>query len=130
MRAPSRQQAPLAFVPVRFEEGEAAGQSPTDPASRAGRDGRKGKGTKPACYIMGAVQIYCLVLAGQLAEFGEVYYAISCGGTALTLAWMIWVTDLEDGASCAWAFGRGSAYPGAAISVGLLAEFCARKYVF
>ncbi|ETS87751.1 hypothetical protein PFICI_01579 [Pestalotiopsis fici W106-1] len=88
------------------------------------------KGTKPACYIMGAVQIYCLVLAGQLAEFGEVYYAISCGGTALTLAWMIWVTDLEDGASCAWAFGRGSAYPGAAISVGLLAEFCARKYVF
>ncbi|KAF2228553.1 para-hydroxybenzoate-polyprenyltransferase [Viridothelium virens] len=86
------------------------------------------KGTKPACYVMGAVQIYCLVLAGHLAEFGLSYYAISCGATALMLARMIWVTDLEDGASCAWAFGRGSAYVGASISAGLLTEFWTRKH--
>ncbi|KAI9680454.1 MAG: hypothetical protein M1822_007212 [Bathelium mastoideum] len=86
------------------------------------------KGTKPACYAMGAVQIYCLLMAGHLADFGPSYYAISCGATALMLARMIWVTDLEDGASCAWAFGRGSAYVGASVSAGLLTEFWTRKH--
>ncbi|KAI8626272.1 4-hydroxybenzoate polyprenyl transferase [Xylariaceae sp. FL1651] len=88
------------------------------------------KGTKPACYLMGAVQIYFLYLTGQLAGFGQTYSAISCGATAITLARMIWVTDLEDGASCAWAFGYGSAYVGASISAGLMAEFWSRKYEF
>ena len=86
------------------------------------------KGTKPACYIATAVQLYFLALAGQLAGFGALYYAISCGGTALLLARMIWVVDLEDGASCAWAFGPGSGYVGTAISAGFLADFFARKY--
>lgn len=86
------------------------------------------KGTKPALYVATAVQVCCLVLAGHLAGFGDPYYVISCGGDALLLAWMIWVVDLEDGDSCAWAFGPGSAYVGASISVGLLAEFGWRKY--
>ena len=88
------------------------------------------RGTKPACYAMAIVQVYCLTLAGHLAGFGGAYYAISCGGDALLLAWMIWATDLEDGDSCAWAFGRGSAYVGASISAGLMAEFWSRKYGF
>ncbi|KAH7625614.1 UbiA prenyltransferase family [Sordaria sp. MPI-SDFR-AT-0083] len=81
------------------------------------------KGTKPACYVAGAVQIFCLVKAGQLAGFGEAYYAISCGVTALVLAWMIAVVDLENGDSCAWAFGSGSGYVGTAMTVGLMANF-------
>lgn len=86
------------------------------------------KGTKPALYLIAFVQIYCLVLCGYLAGFGGPYYAISCGGDAFLLIWMIWATDLEDGDSCAWAFGRGSAYVGASISAGLMVEFWARKY--
>jgi 4-hydroxybenzoate polyprenyltransferase len=86
------------------------------------------KGTKPACYIAMAVQFYFLVSAGQLAGFGAPYYAISCGGAALLLAWMVWIVDLENGDSCAWAFGRGSGYVGTAISVGLLTDFFATKY--
>lgn len=86
------------------------------------------KGTKPACYIAGAVQLYFLVLAGQLAEFGAAYYAISCGGTGLLLARMIWVVDLEDGDSCAWAFGPGSGYVGTAVCAGFFADFFAKKY--
>ncbi|USP79025.1 putative 4-hydroxybenzoate polyprenyl transferase [Curvularia clavata] len=86
------------------------------------------KGTKPACFLGTAVQLYFLVLAGQLAELGTAYFAISCGGAALLLVWMIAVTDLEDGSSCAWAFGRGSGYVGTAISVGLLAEFLSKKH--
>ncbi|KAM0530847.1 hypothetical protein D7B24_002837 [Verticillium nonalfalfae] len=86
------------------------------------------RGTKPACYIATAVQVYFLVAAGQLAGFGASYYAISCGVTAILLTRMIWVVDLEDGNSCAWAFGRGSSYVGTAIFAGLLAEFFAKKH--
>lgn len=86
------------------------------------------KGTKPTLYVVSAVQIACLTLAGHLAGFGDAYYAISCGGTGLLLIWMIWITKLEDGASCAWAFGPGSAYVGASISAGLFAEFLSKKY--
>ncbi|KAI1189553.1 UbiA prenyltransferase family [Nemania serpens] len=85
------------------------------------------KGTKPTMYVAAAVQVYCLALAGSLAGFGQAYYAISCGVSGLLLVWMIGATNLEDGASCAWAFGRGSGYVGAAITVGLFTEFWARK---
>ncbi|KAM7183488.1 putative 4-hydroxybenzoate polyprenyl protein [Naviculisporaceae sp. PSN 640] len=86
------------------------------------------KGTKPACYIATGVQVYFLILAGQLADFGMYYFLISCGATGLVLTWMIWVTDLEDGRSCAWAFGRGSGYVGTAMTVGFAADFVAKKY--
>jgi 4-hydroxybenzoate polyprenyltransferase len=86
------------------------------------------KGTKPALYVVSAVQVACLALAGHLAGFGDAYYAISCGGTGLLLVWTIWVTNLEDSASCAWAFGPGSAYAGAFVSGGLLVEFLSKKY--
>lgn len=86
------------------------------------------KGTKPACYVAGAVQIFCLVKAGQLAGFGDAYYAISCGVTALVLAWMITVVDLENGDSCAWAFGKGSGYVGTAMTAGFMADFVMKKY--
>ncbi|KAM7212722.1 putative 4-hydroxybenzoate polyprenyl protein [Rhypophila decipiens] len=68
------------------------------------------EGTKPACYIAIAVQIYLLVLAGQLAEFGIWYFLMSCGVTGLVLTWMVSVTSLEDGKSCAWALGKGSGW--------------------
>ncbi|KAJ5510007.1 UbiA prenyltransferase family [Penicillium expansum] len=86
------------------------------------------KGTKPACYTATAVQLFFLVLAGQLAGFGTPYYAISCGVTALLLARMIWVVDLEDSNSCAWAFGPGSGYVGTAICAGLVVDFFSKKY--
>ncbi|EFQ30539.1 4-hydroxybenzoate polyprenyl transferase [Colletotrichum graminicola] len=86
------------------------------------------KGTKPACYMATAVQVYFLVLAGQLAGFGAPYYTISCGVTALLLARLIWAVDLEDGDSCAWAFGPGSGHVGTAIFSGLLADFFSKKY--
>lgn len=86
------------------------------------------KGTKPTLYLVSVVQVACLVRAGHLAGFGDAYYAVSCGGTGLMLVWTIWVTNLEDGASCAWAFGPGSAYAGAFVSGGLLIEFLSKKY--
>ncbi|KAK7963569.1 UbiA prenyltransferase [Apiospora saccharicola] len=88
------------------------------------------KGTKPACYIMGTAQVYLLVLAGQLAGFGAAYFGLVCGGTALMLSWMIWVVDLEDAASCAWAFGPGSGYVGVAMASGLMAEFFSKKHMY
>ena len=81
------------------------------------------KGTKSALYVVTAAQVSCLALADRLAGFGEPYFVMTCDGDALLLSWMIGATDLEDGASCAWAFGRGSAYVGASISAGLFAEF-------
>lgn len=85
------------------------------------------KGTKPACYIATAVQLCFLVLTGQLARLGIPYFLISCGGPALLLARMIWAVDLEDGDSCAWAFGPGSRYVGTAISAGLVVDFFSKK---
>jgi len=85
------------------------------------------KDTKPACYMAGAVQIYFMVLAGQLADFGLPYFALSCGVTGVLLVRMIWVVDLEDAKSCAWAFGPGSGYVGTAICAGLFADFFATK---
>ncbi|KAL6857688.1 hypothetical protein ACO1O0_005130 [Amphichorda felina] len=86
------------------------------------------KGTKPACYLATAAQIYFLVLAGQLAGLSAVYFSVTCGMTALLLVRMIWVVDLEDGDSCAWAFGRGSGQVGASIVAGFMAEYMAQKY--
>jgi len=86
------------------------------------------KGTKPTMYVLAAIQVYCLVLAGQLAGFSQVYFAATCASEAAVLIWMIWATDLEDPDSCAWAFGRGSGYVGTAISGGLALEFFAKKY--
>ncbi|KAI7211769.1 hypothetical protein KC333_g7494 [Hortaea werneckii] len=85
------------------------------------------KGTKPACYMASAVQTYLMILAGRLLGFGLPYFALSCGVTALMLVRMIWVVDLEDGKSCAWAFGPGSGYVGTAVCAGLLADFVATK---
>lgn len=86
------------------------------------------KGTKPVLYVAAVFQVYCLALAGKLAGFGAPYYATSCGGAGLLLAWMIWATNLEDGDSCAWAFGPGSGYVGTSITAGLMVEFWSRKY--
>lgn len=85
------------------------------------------QGTKPALYAAACVQVCSLAMAGKLAGFGEAYYAISCGGAGSLLMWMIRTVNLEDGKSCAWAFGRGSAYVGASISAGLMADFWIRK---
>ena len=41
---------------------------------------------------------------------------------------MIWVVDLEDADSCAWAFGPGSGYVGSAIFAGFLADFYSKSY--
>ena len=86
------------------------------------------RGTKPVCYIAAAVQVYFLVLAGNLAGFGTPYYTISCGGTALISAWMISIVDLENGKDCAWFFGKGSANVGTSITAGLMAQFWSTKY--
>ena len=86
------------------------------------------KGTKPVCYVVGAVQIFCLMKAGLLAGFGVAYYTISCGITTSALAYIIAVVDLEDSDSCGWAFGTGYSYPGTAMAVGLFADFVLKKY--
>ncbi|KAI1431252.1 UbiA prenyltransferase family [Xylaria sp. CBS 124048] len=87
-------------------------------AVRLGRDG-----TKPALSIAAAVQVYCLVLAGQYSGLGLPYYVVSCAGAAIMLATMLWAVRLHDGKSCAWWFGPGSAYVGATVTIGLMAEF-------
>lgn len=86
------------------------------------------RGTKPALYAAAVAQIYCLAMAGELSGLGNVYFAVSCGGAGLLLAWMIWKVKLEDSKSCAWAFGAGSMYVGASVTAGLLAEFWVKKY--
>ncbi|KAI0098550.1 UbiA prenyltransferase family [Nemania sp. FL0031] len=85
------------------------------------------KGTKPALSLAAAAQVYCLVLAGQYEGLGIAYYALSCAGAAIMLGVMIWTVDLHDGNSCAWWFGPGSAYVGATITIGLMAEFWLKR---
>jgi len=87
------------------------------------------KGTKPILSIVTFVQIACLVMAGNLADFGAAYYAITCGLTGVISLWLIWATNLEDGASCAWAFGPGSGYVGTSICAGFLIDFMSKKYI-
>ncbi|KAI0396528.1 UbiA prenyltransferase family [Xylariaceae sp. FL0594] len=85
------------------------------------------RGTKPALAPVAAAQVYCLVAAGQHGDFGTLYYAVSCGGAAVMLTSMIWTVRLHDAESCAWWFGQGSGCVGAAVTIGLLADFCVKR---
>ncbi|KAE8822430.1 hypothetical protein PTNB73_08824 [Pyrenophora teres f. teres] len=87
------------------------------------------KGTKPVLSVVTLAQIACLVMTGNLAGFGVGYYAITCALTGFISLWLIWATDLEDGASCAWAFGPGSGRVGTSICAGFLVDFMVKKYV-
>lgn len=91
-------------------------------AVRLGRNG-----TKPALLLTAAVQVYCLVLAGQHAGLGTLYYTFSCGGAAGVLATMLWAVKLDNSSSCAWWFGPGNSCVGATVTVGLFAEFFVSK---
>ncbi|KAI0900261.1 UbiA prenyltransferase family [Annulohypoxylon nitens] len=91
-------------------------------AVRLGRNG-----TKPALFLAASIQVYFLVLTGQFAGFGTRYYAISCAGAAVMLIAMLWTVKLRDNTSCAWWFGPGSACVGALVTIGLFAEFFAKK---
>ena len=61
-------------------------------------------------------------IGGSTGRFWRTLLRYIVWRSALLLARMIWVVDLEDGTSCSWAFGPGSGYVGTAISAGFLAD--------
>ncbi|CZR51998.1 uncharacterized protein PAC_01875 [Phialocephala subalpina] len=85
------------------------------------------KGTKPALSLLSAVQIGGLVLAGKHAGFGPVHFALSCGGTAISLSAMMLKVNLENPKSCAWWFEWGNYPIGGSMVLGLLREYLIKR---
>jgi 4-hydroxybenzoate polyprenyltransferase len=79
--------------------------------------------TKLVASTLGVVQVSLLVTVGHLTEMAPVYYAVTCGGTALSLAAMIGLVDLETPASCAWWFKMDFWFVGASVVGGFLGQY-------
>lgn len=82
-------------------------------------------GTKPTLLACSIFEVACALLAGWYAGFGPVYYAVACGGTALSLVTMLTKLQLEVPESCAFWFGPGSKLVGASMVAGLTFEHIA-----
>lgn len=75
-----------------------------------------------------AVQVAFLGLAGGLVGVDPVYFVGACGGTALSLGWMIWRVDLGRPEDCWWWFYNGHWFVGGSVAGGLLGEYLGRRY--
>ena len=71
-------------------------------------------------------QASLLVLAGSLAMMHANYFVIACGGTALSLAIMVWNVNLEEPANCMWWFKNTCWHVGVPLASGLLVEYFIR----
>lgn len=84
--------------------------------------------TKVFLSALGIAQVSLLAGAGYISGLGPIYFAWSCGGTALANTWMIRRLNIKDPSDCsrwfkwcAWTVG------GVAVSGGLMAEYGYRK---
>lgn len=76
---------------------------------------------------LAAVQVAFLTAAGVAAGAGPAFFVGSCGGGALTLAYMIKKVNLQNVKDCWWWFVNGCLLTGGAISAGLAVDY-AIKY--
>lgn len=87
-----------------------------------------GEGTRTYLRIMAVLLLLtlgalALVMRDSALTGGMVYAALTCGGTAIGLMWMIEGVDLKDPVSCGWWFHRGNMVLGWAIASGLIGEY-------
>lgn len=83
--------------------------------------------TKLVTSGLGAVLVSLLVAAGLFIDsISPLYFVLTCGGTAMSVAAMIGRVDLGRPASCAWWFKWGFWFVGGAMTSGLLAHYLAR----
>lgn len=72
------------------------------------------------------VQVCLLGTAGFVIGAGPIFYAGTCGGAAITLAYMVRSVNLSDAQDCwAW-FRKGAWYTGGVISLGFAGEYAAQ----
>jgi 4-hydroxybenzoate polyprenyltransferase len=76
---------------------------------------------------LSAVQVSLLGLAGYFAAAGPLFFAGSCGGTAVTLAYIVRKVNLRDVHDCAKWFRKGAWLTGGVISGGMLADCLYRR---
>ncbi|PSN75620.1 UbiA prenyltransferase [Corynespora cassiicola Philippines] len=67
-------------------------------------------------------QMALLGLTGKLQGFGAGYFSVACGGTLLSMIWMLGTIDLKQPAECMWWFKNGCWLVGLSISGGLALE--------
>lgn len=82
--------------------------------------------TKKVLTGLAAVQISLLAGAGYAAGAGPIFFAGSCGGALISLAYMIKRVNLKDVKDCWWWFVNGGWITGGVISLGLAADYAIR----
>ncbi|KAL9610616.1 MAG: hypothetical protein Q9167_004690 [Letrouitia subvulpina] len=87
---------------------------------------RFAKSTKILTSVLAVGVIGLLTAAGVLMRASVVYFVMTCAGTAVSLAAMIGLVDLETPASCGWWFKWGFWFVGGSLVGGLLAEYLGR----
>lgn len=86
-----------------------------------------GQQTKLWLSVLAIIQVALLVFIGAECDFSFLYYALCCGGAALSLGVMLIKVDLRNPASCAWWFGPGARFMGCSLVGGFLAEYTYRR---
>ncbi len=84
------------------------------------------KDTKKVLSGLAVVQIGLLTAAGAAAGAGPAFFIVSCGGSALTLTWMIMRVNLKSVRDCWWWFVNGCWITGGAIAAGLGVDYAIR----
>jgi 4-hydroxybenzoate polyprenyltransferase len=89
---------------------------------------RHEENTKSVLSGLAVVQTGLLAAAGAAVGAGPLFYLGTCGGAALTNAYMIWRVNLKSVEDCWWWFRRGCWFTGGAISLGLAAEYLSKYF--
>ena len=77
---------------------------------------------------MASLQVGLLFATGTLIGAGRLYFAGACGGTVLSLAYMLWSVDLTKPEDCWWWFRDGHWFVGSSVTAGFLCEYLTRRY--
>jgi 4-hydroxybenzoate polyprenyltransferase len=72
--------------------------------------------------VIVVVQLTLLSLTGQLQGFGVGYFGAACGGSMVSMLWMLTTIDLKEPAQCGRWFRRGCWTIGLSVSCGLALE--------
>lgn len=84
--------------------------------------------TKKVLSGLAVVQVGLLAAAGTAAGAGPAFFVGSCGGAALSLAWMIKRVNLKSVKDCWWWFVNGCWITGGVIAAGLGLDYLVRYF--
>ncbi|KAJ5725491.1 Para-hydroxybenzoate--polyprenyltransferase mitochondrial precursor (PHB:polyprenyltransferase) [Penicillium malachiteum] len=79
--------------------------------------------TKKLCTILAILQVVLLVLVGIWTNMTTGYFLVGCGGSAVSLAVMIYTVDLNVPASCAKWFKLGFVFVGGSMNAGFFVAY-------